>query len=203
MAKKKATEKLQKQEAASELGNQNLNEDKAHEKADAKLLQDSIDAVQALDEDKLDPGLIELGYSQVYNDAAEDADDEFDTGDDDDYLEVRPLNIKKVKTNGDSDQGTQSSASGVGVHRRREKAVAEKTLSPRESRLKVHLLVHLSTNHPNQNAQTIAHSHIHVKGTERLAQAEQCKLHYFSPFKTNLAGQAAHNILQLLLRSVT
>ena len=126
MAKKKAIEKLQKQEAASELKNQNLNEGKAQEKADAKLLQDSIDAVQALDEEKLDPGLIELGYTQVYNDAAEDADDEFDTGDDDDYVEVRPLNIKKAKTGGDSDQGTHSSASGVGVHRRREKSVAER-----------------------------------------------------------------------------
>ena len=126
MVKKKAAEKLQKQDVASELGNQNLNEEKAHRKGDAKLLHDSINAVQALNEDKVDPDLIELGYSQVYNDAGEDADDEFDTGDDDDYVEVRPLNIKKAKTSGDGDQGTQSSAPAVGVHRRRENSVAER-----------------------------------------------------------------------------
>ena len=133
MAKKKATEKLEKQDSASKPGEQNLNEDKALEKPNAKLLQDSINALQALDEDKVDPDLVELGYSQICHEAAEDADDEFDTDDDnddddddDDYEEVWPLIIKKAKTGTDSDQGMQSFALGVRGHRRRENPAAER-----------------------------------------------------------------------------
>lgn len=124
MAKQNATEKLDKQDFALEPGTQNLNENKTLGKADAKLLQDSIKALQALDEDKVDPDLIDPGYSQLHREAAEDADDEFDAEDDDDhdhdYEEVRPLLVKKAKTGTDGDQGMQSLALGFRGHRRRE-----------------------------------------------------------------------------------
>lgn len=130
MAKQNATEKLDKQDFALEPGTQNLNEDKALGKADAKLLQDSIKALQALDEDKVDPDLIDLGYSQWHHEAAEDADDEFDTEDDsdddddeNDYEEVRPLLVKKAKT---GVQGMQSLALDFRGHRRRENLAAER-----------------------------------------------------------------------------
>lgn len=112
MAKQNATEKLEKQDFALEPGTQKLKKDKALGKADAKLLQDSVKALQALDEDKVDPDLIDLGYRQLHREAAEDADDEFDTedDDDDDYEEVQPLLIKKAKTGIDGDQGMQSLA---------------------------------------------------------------------------------------------
>lgn len=107
MAKQNATEKLEKQDFALEPGMQNLKKDKALGKADAKLLQDSIKALQALDEDKVDPDLIDLGNRQLHREAAEDADDEFDTedDDDDDCEEVQPLLVKKAKTGIDGDQG--------------------------------------------------------------------------------------------------
>lgn len=130
MEKQNATEKLEKQDIALEPGTQNLNEDKALGKADAKLLQDSIKALQVLDEDKVDPDLTDLGYSQLHREAAEDADDEFDTGDDDDddddYEEVQPLLVKKAKTSIDGDQGMQSLALGFGGHCRRENLAAER-----------------------------------------------------------------------------
>ena len=107
MAKKKATKKLEKQDFASELAKQNLTEDKAQEKVDAKLLQDSINALQNLGKDTVDPGVMDVGYSQLCHEDADDADDELETDDDDDYEEVQPLNIKKTKTGKDSDQGMQ------------------------------------------------------------------------------------------------
>ena len=102
MAKKKTAQKLEQEDFASESGESNLNEDKTQDKADAKLLQESINTLQALAEDKVDPDLVDLGYSQVHHEAAEDADDELDSEEDNDYEEVRPL---MVKTKTDSDQG--------------------------------------------------------------------------------------------------
>ena len=104
MAKKKTAQKLEQEDFASESGEQNLNEDKTQDKADAKLLQESISTLQALAaENKLDPDLVDLGYGQVHHEAAEDADDELDSEEDNDYEEIRPLMVKKTKT--DSDQG--------------------------------------------------------------------------------------------------
>lgn len=99
MAEKGAIEQLEKQDLASELGKQNLGQDRTEEKADAKLAQDSTDALEALEIDLLD-----RDYEHAYYDSAEDADDEVDT--DDDFEEViHPLNIKKAETGKGSDQG--------------------------------------------------------------------------------------------------
>lgn len=97
MAKKKATEKLgllEEQDAASKLGKQNLDQNKADGRAVAEDVQDSDD------ED-----FVNLDYGDIDRDTAEDADNEIDT--DDDFEEIRPLNIKKAKTNKDSDPGMQ------------------------------------------------------------------------------------------------
>ena len=102
MTKKKITEKLEKQGFASESG-EGLNEDRAQDIADTKLLQDSNSALQTLDEDSEDLDLMSLGYSQVHHEAAEDADDELDSEDDNCFEEIRPLVVKKTKT--DNDQG--------------------------------------------------------------------------------------------------
>ena len=98
MAKKKIAQKLEQEDFAPESG-----EDKKQDKTDAKILRESINKFQALAEDKEDPDLVALGYGQVHHEAAEDADDELDSEEDDDYEEVRPLMVKKTKT--DSDQG--------------------------------------------------------------------------------------------------
>ena len=104
MAKKKTAQKLEQEEFASESGDQNLNEDKKQDKADVKLLRENISTLQALAaEDKVGPDLVGLGCGQVDHEAAEDADDELDSEEDNDYEEVRPLMAKKTKT--DSDQG--------------------------------------------------------------------------------------------------
>ena len=185
MAKKKTAQKLEQEDFASESGEQNLNEDKTQDEADAKLLQESISTPQPLAaEDKVDPCLVDLAYGQVYHEAAEDADDELDSEEDNDYEEVQPLMVKKTKT--DSDQGMQHLLCVF------ELVAAEKTLSPRESRLKVHLLVHLSTNHPEQNTQITANTHGFVNWANNVAQAGKSKLHSFSQFKTDLVGRAAH-----------
>lgn len=107
MAEKNATGKLEKQASASQLGEQNHDPENAVEMADAKLLQESTDALQALEEAVADTGLMDPGYGQVYHDAAEDADDELGTDEDNDYVEIPPLNIRKVKTGKDGDQGMQ------------------------------------------------------------------------------------------------
>lgn len=103
MAKKKTAQKLEQEDFASESGEQILNKDKTQDKADAKILRESINTLQALTKDKLDPDLVALGYSQVHDEAAEDADDELDSEEDNDYEEVRRLMVRKTKT--DSDQG--------------------------------------------------------------------------------------------------
>ena len=57
---------------------------------------------------------------------------------------------------------------------------AEKASSPRESGLKVHLLVALTTNHPKQDTQITTdtrHTHCVVTWENKLAQAGKCKLH--------------------------
>ena len=99
------------QESALEFGKENLDQDMAGEEADRKLLQDSIDALQALSEGLADQGLMDPDYSQMNHDTtedADDADDEFDT-DDDDFVEILPLNIKKAETGRASDKGMQYS----------------------------------------------------------------------------------------------
>ena len=83
---------LETKDSAPELGQQNLDQDKAENEAVAKSIQDSDGQ-----------GLADLDYEHVYYDSAEDADDEIDT--DDDYEEIQPLNIKKAKTGKDNDQG--------------------------------------------------------------------------------------------------
>ena len=104
MAKKKTAQKLEQEYFASESGEQNLNEDKKQDKADVKLLRESISPLQALAaKDKVGPDLVGLGCGQVDHEAAEDADDELDSEEDNDYEEVRPLMANKTKT--DSDQG--------------------------------------------------------------------------------------------------
>ena len=103
MAKKKTAQKLEQEDFASESGEQNPNEDRIQDIADAKLLRESIKTLQALAKDKMDPDLVDLSYSQVHYEAAEDADDELDSEEEDDYQEVRLLMVKKAKT--DSDRG--------------------------------------------------------------------------------------------------
>ena len=105
MAKKNTAQKLEQEDFASESGEQILNKDKTQDKTDAKILRESINTLQALTKDKVDPDLVALDYSQVHNEAAEDADDELDSEEDNDYEEVRRLMVKKIKT--DSDQGTK------------------------------------------------------------------------------------------------
>ena len=83
---------LEKQDFAPELGQQNLDQDKAENKATAKSIQDSDGQ-----------GLMDSDYEYVCYDAAEDADDEIDT--DDDYEEIQPLYVVKAKTGKDNDQG--------------------------------------------------------------------------------------------------
>lgn len=103
MAEKEATGQLEKQDFASELGKQILDQNKAKKKADKKLYQDSINALQVLGEGSLDRDY-DQDYEHVYNDSAEDADDEIDT--DDDFEEViQPLNVQKAKAGNGSDQG--------------------------------------------------------------------------------------------------
>ena len=97
MAEKEATGKLgllKEQNTSSTLGKQNLDQNKAEAKADAEFVQDSDDR-----------NFLDLDYGDLYHAAAEDADDEIDT--DDDYKEIRPLNIKKVKTSKVSNSGRQ------------------------------------------------------------------------------------------------
>ena len=97
MTEKEATGKLgllEKQNISSTLGKQNLDQNKAEAKADAEFVQDSDDR-----------NFLDLDYGDLYHAAAEDADDEIDT--DDDYKEIRPLNIKKVKTSKVSNSGRQ------------------------------------------------------------------------------------------------
>ena len=107
MAETKASGKLDERDLSAELIKQNLNEDKAQEMAHAGLFHDKRDTTQTLDEDIVDLDLMDLAYTQAYHDAAEDADDELDTDDEDNYEEVRPLNIKKSQTGNDGVQGMQ------------------------------------------------------------------------------------------------
>ena len=105
MAEKEATGQLENYDLASEFGKQMLDEDRAEEKADAKLSQDSFNALQSIDRDVADRDY-EQDYEHAYDDSAEDADDEIDT--DDDFGElIQPLNIQKAKTGKGSDQGMQ------------------------------------------------------------------------------------------------
>ena len=103
MAKKKTAQKLGQKNFASVSGEQNLNQNKTQDKADAQLLRKCINTLQAFAKDKVDPDLADLGHGQVHDEAAEDADNELDSEEDNDYEEVRPLVVKKTKT--DSDQG--------------------------------------------------------------------------------------------------
>ena len=100
---KKKTGQMLEHEGSLESGEQTLNEDQTQDKADAKLLRESINTLQALGDGKVDPDLVDLGYDQVHHEAAEDADDELDSEEDNEYKEVRLLMVKKTKT--DSDQG--------------------------------------------------------------------------------------------------
>lgn len=105
MAEKEAIGQLEKQDFASKLGKQSFDQDKAEGKADTKLFQDSINALQALDQGFADRECEECN-EHACHESAEDADDEIDT--EDDYEEViRPLNIKKAKTGEGSEQGMQ------------------------------------------------------------------------------------------------
>lgn len=99
MAEKLAIEKLEEQDFASEVGKQ----ESSQEIADAKLFQESNNALQELDEELLDQDSPD--FEQMYYDVAEEADDELDS--DNDYEEIQPLNIKKTKTGKDVDQGMQ------------------------------------------------------------------------------------------------
>ncbi|CAF9942256.1 MAG: hypothetical protein ALECFALPRED_009636 [Alectoria fallacina] len=102
MAEKEAIGQLEKQDFASKLGKQSFDQDKAEGKADTKLFQDSINALQALDQGFADRECEECN-EHACHESAEDADDEIDT--EDDYEEViRPLNIKKAKTGEGSEQ---------------------------------------------------------------------------------------------------
>lgn len=85
-------------ESASELGKHFRDLDS---RVNAWLLQTSSEALPSLDEDVPIPG------HGIYYDSAEDADDELDTGDDDedDFEDMWPINIKKAKTGEDSAQG--------------------------------------------------------------------------------------------------
>ena len=105
MAEKEATRKLgllEEQNVSSTLGKQNLDQDKAEAtaeataevKADAEFVQDSDNK-----------NFLDLDYGDLYHEAAEDADDEIET--EDDYEEIRPLNIRKVKTSKVSNSGMQ------------------------------------------------------------------------------------------------
>lgn len=102
MTEQEATGKLgsrEEQNVSSKLGKQNLDQNKAEAKADAEFVQDSDDK-----------NFLNLGYGDLYHEAAEDADDEIGTDDDyeeNDYEEIRPLNIKKVKTSKVSNSGMQ------------------------------------------------------------------------------------------------
>lgn len=93
-----ATGKLEKQDFALEPEKQSLSQSKAEGKLDAKLFQDSNDAL-------LDDDLVDSDHKYLYYEASEDADDEIST--DDDYAKILPLNIKKVETGKTSDQGMQ------------------------------------------------------------------------------------------------
>ena len=106
MAEEKAIGDLEMQDSSSKSGEQNIDQTKASEQADTKLLQNSIATLQALTEDLAEQDLMGPDSSQMYHDTAEDADDEFDT-DDDDFVKILPLNIKKAETGKDSDQGMQ------------------------------------------------------------------------------------------------
>ena len=99
MAEKQTIEKLEEQDFASEVGKQ----ESSQEIADAKLFQESNNALQERDEELLDPDSPD--FEQMYYDVAEEADDELDS--DNDYEEIQPLNIKKTKTGKDVDQGMQ------------------------------------------------------------------------------------------------
>lgn len=96
MAKTEATGKLgllKEQDVASKFVKQHLDQEKAEEKADEQFIQDS-DAEDFMRD-----------YGYLYHETAEDADDEIDT--DDDFEEILPLNIKKVKTNNVTNPGMQ------------------------------------------------------------------------------------------------
>ena len=74
----------------------------ADAKAEAKLVQDDDDALfedLLVAEDLLDTDSIYLDYE-----AAEDADDEI-SSDDDDYEKILPLNTKKARTGEEVNQG--------------------------------------------------------------------------------------------------
>ena len=102
MAKKTITH-LEEDDSASNFGKQSLNENQTQGK-DAKLSRDS-NSPQEPDEDRLDPYLMDLDFCQVNDEAAEDADDELDSNDDDDCGGVWPLIVMETKTN--DDQGMQ------------------------------------------------------------------------------------------------
>ena len=106
MAEKKATAELDKQDFASNPKKGNLSqgneEGTADAKADAKLVQDDDDA---LFEDLLvAEDLLDTDRKYLDCEAAEDADDEI-SSDDDDYEKILPLSIKKAKTGKEVNQG--------------------------------------------------------------------------------------------------
>ena len=103
MAETEATGKLgllKEQDLASKLGKQNLDENKAEEKTNEQFVQDS---------DEEEDFMKDYGY--LYHETAEDADDEIDT--DDDFEEIPPLNIKKVKTSNATNPGMQYTSYAV------------------------------------------------------------------------------------------
>ena len=161
MAKKEAAAKVEKHDFTSELGKQNR-----EIAADTAITQGSTDALKATNK-----GIVDQDNDYVYYDCAEDADDELDT--DDDFEEIQPLNIKKTKTDEDSDHSMPSCPFALVV-------------SPSESRLKVHLLVQLATKHTEQPTQNKRQVHGCVEEADNLAQAQKSKPGSFSQLGMNL-----------------
>ena len=106
IAEKKATGELDKQDSASNPKKENLGlgqaEGIADAKAEAKLVQDDDDA---LFKDLLvAEDLLDADRKYLDCEAAEDADNEI-SSDDDDYEKILPLNIKEAKTGKEVNQG--------------------------------------------------------------------------------------------------
>ena len=106
MVEEKAIENLEIEDSASQFGKQSFHQKKAGKEAKMRRLQNSIDALQALNKGVAEQDSMDPDNSQIDHDTGEDADDEFDT-DDDDCVKILPLNIEKAETGRGSDQGTQ------------------------------------------------------------------------------------------------
>lgn len=109
IAEKKATADLDKQDFASNPKKENLGlgqaEGIAEAKAEAKLVQEDDDA--RFEDVLVAEDLLDTDRKYLDCEAAEDADDGLSSHDDD-YEEILPLNIKKVKTSKKVNQGIPS-----------------------------------------------------------------------------------------------